>query len=118
MTLTLVKAISEDNVQLVSQFILEKLPSNADGFRDSLCYQILSRLSHTLSRLPYPSGQQPDHFNDHRRDTEAAPALLEDLSTLSREGYLDGADANAKMNKKSTQRGKAQRSKVTSVAHA
>ena len=111
------KAINDDSVKLVLQFILEKIPSNTDGFRDSLAYRILCRLSHSLSRLSYPSGQQPDHFDDHRRDTEAAPALLEDLSRLLREGYLDGAEAEGKMNKK-TQRGKTQRSKVTSVAHA
>jgi hypothetical protein len=116
--LTLAKAISEDGVKRVSQFILEKIPSNTDGFRDSLAYQILSRLSHSLSRLPYPSGQQPDNFDGHQRDTEAAPALLEDLSRLSREGYLDGAETEGKKNKKSTQRSKTQRSKVTSVAHA
>jgi hypothetical protein len=114
--LTLSKAINEDGVKLVSQFILEKI--NTDGFRDTLAYQILSRLSHSLSRLPYPSGQQPDNFDDHRRDTEAAPALLEDLSRLLREKYLDGAETEGKMNKKNTQRGKTQRSKVTSVAHA
>lgn len=116
--MTLSKAISEDSVKLVSEFIIEKIPSNTDGFRDSLAYQILSRLSHSLPRLAYPSGQQPDNFDDHRRDTEAAPALLEDLSRLSREGYLDGAETEGKTNKKNTQRGKTQRSKVTSVAHA
>jgi hypothetical protein len=116
--LTLFKAISEDSVKLVLQSIIEKIPSNTDGFRESLAYQILSRLSHSLSRLPYPSGQQPDKFDDHRRDTEAAPALLEDLSRLTREGYLDGAETESKTNKKNTHRGKTQRSKVTSVVHA
>lgn len=112
------KAISEDSVKQVSQFIIENIPSDTDGFCDSLAYRILSRLSHSLSRLPYPSGQQPDNFDDHRRNTEAAPAVLEDLSRLSREGYLDGVETEGKTNKKITQRGKAQRSKVTSVAHA
>ena len=113
--MTLSKAISDDSVKLVFRFIFEKISSNPDGFRDSLGYHILSRLFHSLSRLS-PSGQQPGNFDDHRRDTEAAPALLEDLSTLLREGYLDGA-TKGKTNKK-TQRGNAQWSKVTSVAHA
>jgi len=65
-------------------------------FCDSLAYQILSRLSHSLSRLPYPSGQQPDTFDDHRRDAEAAPTLLEDIFRLSREGHLDGAETGGK----------------------
>lgn len=116
--MTLSKAISEDGVKLVSQFILERIPFNTDGFRDSLAYQVLFRLAHSLSRLPYPSGQQPDNFDGHRRDTEAAPALLEDLSRLSREGYLDGAETEGKTSKKNTQRGKTQRSKVASVVHA
>jgi hypothetical protein len=116
--LMLSKAISEDSVKLVLQFILEKIPSNTDGFRDSLGHHILSRLSHSLSRLPYPSGQPPDNFDDHRRDSEAAPALLDDLFKLSREGYIDGAEAEGKSNKKNAQRGKTQRSKVMSVAHA
>ena len=42
--------------------------------------------------------------------------MLEDLSRLSREGYLDGAETEGKANKKA--RGKTQRSKVTSATHA
>jgi hypothetical protein len=116
--LTPAKAINEDSLELVSQFILNKLPSDTDGFQASLGYQILSRLSHSLSRLPYPSGQQPVHFDDHRREIEAAPALLEDLSRLLREGYLNGAEAEGKTNKKNMRRSKNQRSKATSVAHS
>jgi hypothetical protein len=115
--LTSAKAISEDSVKLVSQYILDKFPSETDGFRASLGHQILSRLSHSLSRLPYPPSQQPVHFDDRRRDIEVAPALLEDLSRLLREGYLDGAEAEGKTNKKNRQRGKTQQLKVKSVAH-
>jgi hypothetical protein len=115
--LTLAKAISEDSVKLVSQFVHGKFPSDTDGFRASLGYQILSRLSHSLSRLPYPSGQQPVNFDEHRRNIEVAPALLEDLSRLLGEGYLDGAAAEGKTNK-NKRRGKTQRSKVVSIAHA
>jgi hypothetical protein len=112
-----ITAVSEDSSKLISQYILDRLPLDADKFRATLGYQVLSRLSHSLSRLPYPFGQQPDHLDDHRRDIEAAPALLEDLSKLLREGYLDGANAECKGNKKNKQRGKTQRSKVTSAAH-
>ena len=31
----------------------------------------------TPSRLPYSSSQHPDRFDEHRRDTEVAPALLD-----------------------------------------
>jgi hypothetical protein len=115
--LTPTTAVSEDSSKLVSQYILDRLPSDADEFLASLGHQVLSRLSHSLSRLPYPSGQQPDQLDDYRRDIEVAPALLEDLSKLLREGYLDGAEAEGKVNKRNMQRGKTQRSKVTSVAH-
>jgi hypothetical protein len=46
------------------------------------------------------------------------PALLEDLSKLLQEGFLDEAVVESKANKKNTQRGKASRSKVTSSVHA
>lgn len=111
-------AISEDSFKLVSEYILERLASGADGFQACLTYQVLSRLSHSLSRLQYPSDQQPGRLDDYRRDVEVAPTVLEDLSKLLQEGYLDVAEAESKANKKNMQRGKAQRSKVTSVAHS
>jgi hypothetical protein len=116
--LTPTPAISDDSLKLVSQYILDRLASDADGFRACLAYQVLSRLSHALSRLQYPSDQQPGRLDDYRRDVELAPAVLEDLSKLLQEGYLDGAEAEGKANKKNMQRGRAQRSKVTSVAHS
>ena len=116
--MTLATAVSNDSARLVSRFIFNGFPSNADGFRASLSYRILSRLSHSLGRLSYPSGQQPDQLNDYRRDIEIAPTLLEDLSTLLREGFLDEAEVKKKGNKKNTRRGKTSRSKVTSGVHA
>jgi hypothetical protein len=115
--LTFTTAISEDSSEVVSQYILDKLPPDAGEFRASLGYQVLLRLSHSLSRLSYPSGQRPVHFDNHRHDIEVAPALLEDLSKLLQEGYLDGAEAEGKSNQKIKQRGKSQRSKVTSVVY-
>ena len=112
-----VKAVSEDSSKMVLQYTFERLPSDADGFRASLGHQVLSRLSYSLSRLPYPSGQQPDHFDDHRRHIELAPTLLENLSKLLREGYFDGGKAEGKTNKKNVQRGMTQLSKATLVAH-
>ncbi|KAH9985773.1 hypothetical protein BJV77DRAFT_1031306 [Russula vinacea] len=99
----IVSSISEDSSKLVSQHILDRFPSDAEGFRASLGYQVLSRLSHSLSRPPYTSGQQP--------------CLLKDYRLVAR-GYLDGAEAESKANKRTLQRGKNQRSKVTSVAHS
>jgi len=114
----LATAVSNDSSTLISRFILDSFSSNADGLRASLGYRVLSRLSHSLPRLSYPSGKKPEQLNDYRRDIEIAPASLEDLSTLLREGFLDEEEVEKKMNKRSTQRGKTSRSKVTSGVHA
>jgi hypothetical protein len=114
--LTLATAVNNNSATLVSQFILDRLPSNADGFRASFGYKILSHLSHSLARLSYR--QPPEQFDDHHRDIEIAPVLIEDLSNLLREGFLDEAEVESKANKKNTQKGKGSRSKVTSGAHA
>lgn len=110
-------AVSEEGYKVVSQYILDRLPSDAGGFRASLGYQVLSRLSQSLSRLPYPSDRKPERLEDYRRDIEIAPALLEDLFKLMGEGYLDKAEVEGKANKKNMQRGKSSRFKVTSGAH-
>jgi hypothetical protein len=115
--LTPTTAVSEEGYKTVLQHILDRFPSNAGGFRASLGYRVLSRLSQSLSRLPYHSDQKPERLDDYRRDIEIAPALLEDLLKLLREGYLDKAEVEGKANKKNMQRGKTKRSKVTSGAH-
>jgi hypothetical protein len=113
----IMSSVSEEGYKVVSQYILDRLPSDAGGFRASLGYQVLSRLSQSLSRLPYHSDQSPERLEDYRRDIEIAPALLEDLFKLLREGYLDKAELEGKANKKNMQRGKTSRFKVTSGAH-
>lgn len=110
--------MSDDSALFVSRYIFNGFPSNADGFQASLGHRILSRLSHSLARLSYPSGQQPDQLNDHRHNIEIAPALFEDLSTLLRGGFLDEAEVEKKASKKNTQRVKTSRSKVTSGEHS
>ncbi|KAH9985770.1 hypothetical protein BJV77DRAFT_1031292 [Russula vinacea] len=105
----IMSSVTEHSFKSLPQYILDNLPSDANGFRASFGYQVLSRLSHSLSRLPYPSGQRPDRLDDYRRDIEVAPALLEGLSKLLQEGYLD---------EKNMRRGKTRQSKVTSAAHA
>jgi hypothetical protein len=116
--LTPTTAVSEEGYKVILQYILDGLPSDASGFRASLGYQVLSRLSRSLSRLPYDSDQKPERLDDYRRDIETAPSLLDDLFKLLREGYLDTAEAESKANKKTMQRGKTSRFKVTSGAHA
>ncbi|KAI0247856.1 hypothetical protein BJV78DRAFT_1285222 [Lactifluus subvellereus] len=87
----ILSSISEDCATLVSKFILDKFPSDVDGLNDSLGYQVLSRLSHSLSRLPYPSTPLQERLDDHRRKVEKAPAVLEDLTKLLRGGWFDDA---------------------------
>ncbi|KAH9981609.1 P-loop containing nucleoside triphosphate hydrolase protein [Russula compacta] len=113
----IVSFVSKGSAKLLSRFVLDSIPPDA-GFQASLEYKILSRLSHTLSRLSYPSGQQPEHLDEYRQNIEIAPALLEDLSKLLGEGFLDKAEAEGRTNKRNTQRGKTQRSKVVSSVHA
>ena len=115
--LTFATAVSKDSAELLSKFVLDSLRPGPNGFRASLGYKILSRLSRSLSRLAYPSDQQPEHLNDHRRDIEIAPEVLEDLSTLLREGFLDKGEAEGKGNKKGTHRGKTPRFKLMSGVH-
>jgi hypothetical protein len=115
--LTPATAVREEGYKAVLQYILDRLPSDAGGFRASLGYQVLSRLSQSLSRLPYHPDQRPERLDDYRHDIEIAPALLEDLLKLLREGHLDKAEVEGKANKKNMQRGKTSRFKVTSRAH-
>jgi hypothetical protein len=116
--LTLATAVSEQSANLISRFVLERLPSDIDGFRASLGYKTLSRVSISLSRLSYSSGQQPADLDDHRRKVEMAPTLLEDLSKLLQEGFFDEAETESKAKKRNAHRGRTQRSKVVSDEHA
>ena len=95
--------MSNDSATLISQFILDRLPSNVDEFRASLGYNILSHLSHSLARLSYPSGQRPKDIDVHRPDIEIAPTLLEDLSKLLREGFLSDVEVESKASRKNAQ---------------
>lgn len=115
--------MSNDSATLISQFILDRLPSNAEEFRASLGYNILSHLSHSLARLSYPSverpvGQRPEDIDAYRTEIEIALTLLEDLSKLLREGFLGEVEVESKPNKKNMQKGKGSRSKVPSGVHA
>lgn len=116
--MTLATAINEQSANLISRFILERLPSDTDGFCSSLGYKALSRLVLSLSRLSYSSGQQPEYLDDHRRKVEMAPMLLEDLSKLMREGFFDEAETESKANKRNAHRGRTHRSKVASDEHS
>jgi hypothetical protein len=114
--LSLATAVRADCADTISDFVLETFPSEPDGFSTSQAYRVLSRLSNSLSRLPYPSSQQQERLANHRRHTEKAPEILEDLSKLLR--YIDDAQAEGKPSKKNKQRSKNPRPKAQTVSHA
>lgn len=102
--MTLATAINEDYATFFSKFILDRFPSDVGGLSDSLGYQVLSRLSHSLSRLPYSSTQLQERLDGHRREIEKAPVVLEDPSKFLQGGWFDDAEADGKTNKRSTTR--------------
>jgi hypothetical protein len=116
--LTLATAVRDDGATLISNFILDEFPSDADKFNTSLAYQVLSRLSNSLSRLPYPTSQHQELLDNHRREIEKAPAVLEDLSTLLQGGFFDDTGAKEKRNKKKKHQTRNSRPTVPTVAHA
>ena len=116
--LTRATAIGADRAKFISEFLLKNFPSTAEGFNSALGYQVLFRLSNSLSRLPYPPNQQQKQLDDRRSEIEKAPAVLEDLSKLLQGGVFDDAEAEGKASKKNKQRSKSSRSNATTAAHA
>ncbi|KAI9510706.1 hypothetical protein F5148DRAFT_1177323 [Russula earlei] len=113
----IISSVGEECVNLISRFVRDTLPSDIDAFRTSLSYKILSRLSSSLSRLSYPSGQQPENLDNYRRKVEMAPTVLEYLTTLLREGFFD-EEAENRAGKRNVHRGRTPRSKVASEEHS
>jgi hypothetical protein len=113
--LTLATAVRDDCVHTISNFVLDEFPSESDKFNASLAYQVLSRLSNSLSKLPYPS-QKQDRLASHRRFIEKAPDILEDLSKLLQ--FLGDGEVEGKQSKRNRQGSKSLRPKVPTVAHA
>jgi hypothetical protein len=116
--LTRATAISEHSAALVTEFIFNKFPSEAGGFKTELGYRILFRLSHSLSMLPYSPGKQPKRLNDHRHNIEKAATILEDLSKLLKGAFFDDTEIEEKPNKRNKQWSKRSQSNFTSGVHA
>ncbi|KAH9172873.1 hypothetical protein EDB89DRAFT_841924 [Lactarius sanguifluus] len=66
----------------ILDFTLDKFSSNISSFSSSFGYEIVSRLSRSLSQLPYPSNKLPEDLDDRCRLTQMASTILEDLFTL------------------------------------
>lgn len=109
-------AISEEGYKVVSQYILDRLPSDARGFRASLGYHVLSGLSQSLSASRIFLTKSLNILmtidaisNKHLHFKRSFKLLLE--------RYLDKAKVEGKAKKKNMQRGRTSRFKVKSGAH-
>ncbi|KAH9017010.1 hypothetical protein EDB85DRAFT_2203580 [Lactarius pseudohatsudake] len=115
----MISSVNDVTCAYIQSFVLDKFPSesNVSAFRSSLGYEIVSRLSHTLSRLPYPSNGRPEGLDDRCHDTQGAPTTLEDLSILLQSGFLEDADPEGRSNRRTTQQSRGSRAKGTTNVH-
>ncbi len=114
----LATAVKDVTSAYILGFVLDKFPSNVSAFRSSLGYEIVSRLSRSLSQLPYPFNEQPEDLDDRCRHTQVAPTILEDLSLLLQSSYFEKGEFEGRSNKKTTQQHKSSRHKATTGVHA
>ena len=78
-------------------FVLNKLSPTVSTFRASLGYEIVYRLSRSLSQFPYSSNGKPEGLDDRCHHTQMAPSVLEDLALLLQPGYFEeGGSSNRK----------------------
>ena len=99
-------AINDVASAYILGFILSEFPPEVGAFHSSLGYQIVSRVSRSLSKLPYSSNRKPEGLDDRCHDTEMAPSILEDLSILLQISFFEEAEPS---NRKSTQKSKTAR---------
>ena len=110
----LATAINDDTSAYIWGFVLDKFPSSVSEFPSSLGYEIVSRLSHSLSQLSYPSNGRPEDLDDRCRHTEMAPSILEDLSILLQPSFFEEAESS---NRKTAQQSKTSRRKASTGVH-
>ncbi|KAH8984684.1 hypothetical protein EDB92DRAFT_2117028 [Lactarius akahatsu] len=115
----MISSVNDVTCAYILDFVLDKFPSesNVSAFRSSLGYEIVSRLSRSLSRLPYPSNGRPEGLDDRCHDTQRAPATLEDLSILLQSGFLEEAESEGRSNRRTTQQSRGSRGKGTTDVH-
>lgn len=80
--LTAITAISE--VTPITDWIIDRFPTNPDAFTTSLASKLLSRFSLSLLFLHYPFPKETLRIiHDHRRSVQLAFGLLPALASLS-----------------------------------
>jgi hypothetical protein len=93
----LATVVNDSTSAYILGFILNKFPPNVSAFRSSLGYEIVCRLSRSLSQFPYPSDGKPEGLDDRCHNTQMAPSVLEDLAVLLQPGYFEeGESSNRK----------------------
>ena len=93
----LATVVNDDITAYILGFVLNKLPPNVSAFRSSLGYEIVYRLSRSLSQFPYPPNGKPEGLDDRCHHTQMAPSVLEDLALLLEPGFFEeGESSNRK----------------------
>ena len=87
--LKLATAVNDAHAIRISTFLLKNIPSDIEGFYDSIGYHVISRMSHTLESLPFATGGKPDGLDDHLQHGKIALAALNELRKLLQ---LEGED--------------------------
>ena len=111
----LATAVNNVTSAYILSFVLSEFPPDAREFHSSLGYEIVSRLSHSLSKLPYSSNRKPEDLDDRCHNTKMAPSILEDLSTLLQLSFFEEAESS---NRKTTQKSKTARRRAPTGAFA
>ncbi|KAI9453663.1 P-loop containing nucleoside triphosphate hydrolase protein [Lactarius psammicola] len=114
----IISSVQDVTSTYILRFILNEFSSDVGAFRASLGYKIVSRLSLSLSQLPYPSNGRPEGLDDRCRHTQIAPTIIEDLSLLLQSGFFEEIEFEGRSNRKTTQRPKSSRRKATTGMHA
>ncbi|KAH8984688.1 hypothetical protein EDB92DRAFT_1950637 [Lactarius akahatsu] len=109
-----ISSVNDVTCEYILGFVLNKFPSNVSAFRSSLGYEIVSRLSRSLSQLSYPSDGRPDGLDGRCHHTEIAPNTLEDLSLLLQSSFFEEAETS---NRRSMQQSKTSRRKAPTGTH-
>lgn len=111
-------AVKDVTSAYILGFILNKFPTDVGAFQSCLGYEIVSRLSCSLSQLSYPSNGQPEGLDDRRRHTEMALRILEDLSKLLQSSFFEDAEFEGRSNRRTVHQFKSSRRKSTAVVHS
>lgn len=113
----LATAINDVTSGYILGFVLKELPSEVCAFRSSLGYEIVARLSCFLSQS-FRSDGRPEGLDYRCHQTQMAPTILEDLSTLLQSGFFEEAKLDARSNRKTKHKSKRSRRKATTDPHA